>query len=66
LADDLLPQNCFEGGEKYVSDARRDFDWSLAAGVQAFHVNTGFIHIAPVVGLLLLVLHFLRGGRAAA
>jgi uncharacterized membrane protein len=38
--------------------------WLL--GFMAFHVTTGFIHIALVVGLVLLVLHFLRGGRATA
>ena len=38
--------------------------WLL--GFMAFHVTTGFIHIVLVVGLVLLVLHFLRGGRAAA
>jgi hypothetical protein len=38
--------------------------WLL--GFMAFHITTGFIHIALVVGLVMLVLHFLRGGRAAA
>jgi hypothetical protein len=32
--------------------------WLL--GFLAFHVTTGFIHIALVVGLILLVLHFIR------
>jgi hypothetical protein len=34
--------------------------WLL--GFFAFHVTTGLIHIVLVVGLILLVLHFLRGG----
>ena len=37
--------------------------WIL--GFFAFHVTTGFIHIALVVGLILLVLHFLRGSTAS-
>jgi hypothetical protein len=36
--------------------------WLL--GLLAFHVTSGFIHVALVVGLVLLVLHFLRGSRA--
>jgi len=38
--------------------------WLL--GFVAFHITTGFIHLALVVGLIILALHFLRGGRAAA
>jgi len=38
--------------------------WLL--GFMAFHITTGFIHISLVVALVMLVLHFLRGGRAAA
>ena len=38
--------------------------WLL--GFMAFHITTGFIHIVLVVGLVMLVLHFRRGGRAAA
>jgi len=38
--------------------------WLL--GFMAFHVTSSFIHVVLVVGLVLLVLHFLRGGRAAA
>ena len=34
--------------------------WLL--GYFAFHVTAAFIHIALVVGLILLVLHFVRGG----
>lgn len=37
--------------------------WLL--GFFAFHVTTGLIHIVLVVGLILLVLHFMRG-RAAS
>jgi len=33
--------------------------WLL--GFFAFHVTTGLIHIVLVVGLILLLLHFLRG-----
>jgi hypothetical protein len=38
--------------------------WLL--GFFAFHVTAGAIHIALVVGLILLVLHFVRGGKASA
>jgi hypothetical protein len=38
--------------------------WLL--GFFAFHVTTGFIHIVLVVGLVLLVFHFLRGRSAVA
>jgi hypothetical protein len=30
-------------------------------GFFAFHVTTGLIHIVLVVGLILLLLHFVRG-----
>lgn len=35
-------------------------------GFFAFHVTTALIHLALVVGLILLVLHFMRGRRANA
>jgi hypothetical protein len=35
-------------------------------GFFAFHVTAGFIHIALVVGIVLLVFHLLRGRRATA
>jgi uncharacterized protein DUF5670 len=38
--------------------------WML--GYFAFHVTTGLIHIALVVGLVLLVVHFLTGRSAVA
>jgi hypothetical protein len=38
--------------------------WLL--GFFAFHVTTAFIHIALVVGLILLVLHFVTGRTASA
>ena len=38
--------------------------WLL--GFFAFHVTTGLIHIVLVVGLILLLLHFLRGSAASA
>jgi hypothetical protein len=38
--------------------------WIL--GFFAFHVTTGFIHVALIVGIILLVMHFFRGGRVAA
>jgi hypothetical protein len=34
--------------------------WLL--GFFAFHVTTSFIHVALVLGVILLVLHFVRGG----
>ena len=37
--------------------------WLL--GFFAFHVTSAFIHIALVVGLILLVLHFVTGSRAS-
>jgi hypothetical protein len=36
--------------------------WLL--GFFAFHITTAFIHIALVVGLVLLVLSFMRGSAA--
>jgi len=38
--------------------------WLL--GFFAFHVTTGFIHILLLVGVALLIFHFLRGRRAIA
>jgi len=38
--------------------------WLL--GFFAFHITAGFIHIALIVGLVLLVFHFLRGRSATA
>jgi hypothetical protein len=38
--------------------------WLL--GLFAFHVSTGLVHILLVVGLILLVLHFVRGRSATA
>jgi len=37
--------------------------WLL--GFFAFHVTSAFIHAALVVGLILLVLHFVTGSRAS-
>jgi uncharacterized protein DUF5670 len=37
--------------------------WLL--GFFAFHVSTAFVHVALVVGLILLVLHFLRRNTAS-
>lgn len=37
--------------------------WLL--GFFAFHVTTALIHVALVVGLILLVMHFMRGRRAS-
>ena len=38
--------------------------WLL--GFFAFHVTSAFIHVALVVGLILLVVHFVRGSAATA
>jgi Flp pilus assembly protein TadB len=38
--------------------------WLL--GLLVFHVTSGLIHIILVVGIVLLVFHFLRGKRAVA
>jgi hypothetical protein len=38
--------------------------WLL--GFLAFHVSTGLIHILLVIGLIVLVFHFLRGGERTA
>jgi len=38
--------------------------WLL--GLFAFHVTTGFIHVALIVGVILLVVHFMRGATASA
>ncbi len=37
--------------------------WLL--GFFAFHVTTAFIHLVLIIGLILLVVHFLRGRSAA-
>ena len=37
--------------------------WLL--GFFAFHVTAAFIHVALVVGLILVVLHFMRASRAS-
>jgi hypothetical protein len=36
--------------------------WLL--GFFAFHVTTAFIHVALVVGVILLLVHFMRGSTA--
>jgi len=38
--------------------------WLL--GFLAFHVSAGMVHILLVVGVVLLVLHFIRGGTRTA
>jgi Family of unknown function (DUF5670) len=38
--------------------------WLL--GFFAFHVTSGLIHIVLVVGLIMLILHFVRGRTASA
>jgi hypothetical protein len=38
--------------------------WLL--GFFAFHITGAFIHVALVLGLILLVLHFVRGSAASA
>jgi hypothetical protein len=38
--------------------------WLL--GFFAFHVTNGLIHIVLVVGLIMLLFHFLRGSSASA
>ena len=37
--------------------------WLL--GFFAFHVTTSFIHVALILGVILLVLHFVRRGTAS-
>ncbi|MCI3133973.1 lmo0937 family membrane protein [Phenylobacterium aquaticum] len=36
--------------------------WLL--GFLAFHVTAGFIHLLLVLAVVMIVLHFVRGGRA--
>jgi hypothetical protein len=38
--------------------------WLL--GFLAFHISAGLIHLLLVVGVILLVLHFVRGGTRTA
>ena len=38
--------------------------WLL--GFLAFHVSTGLVHILLVIGLIVLVFHFLRGSARTA
>jgi hypothetical protein len=35
-------------------------------GFFAFHVSAGLIHLLLVIGLILLVLHFVRGSTSTA
>jgi hypothetical protein len=35
--------------------------WLL--GFLAFHVSSGLIHLVLVIGIILLILHFVRGNR---
>lgn len=35
-------------------------------GFLAFHISAGLIHLLLVVGLILLVLHFVRGSTSTA
>jgi hypothetical protein len=35
-------------------------------GFLAFHVSAGLIHLLLIVGLILLVLHFVRGSTSTA
>jgi hypothetical protein len=37
--------------------------WLL--GFFAFHVSTAFVHVALIVGIILLVMHFLRRSASA-
>jgi hypothetical protein len=37
--------------------------WLL--GLVAFHVTAWTIHVLLVIGVIVLILHFVRGGRAA-
>jgi hypothetical protein len=37
--------------------------WAL--GFFAFHIASGLIHIVIVVAVIMLILHFIRGGRSA-
>jgi hypothetical protein len=37
--------------------------WLL--GFFAFHVTSAFIHVALVVGIILLIMHFMRRGTAS-
>jgi hypothetical protein len=38
--------------------------WLL--GFFAFHITSAFIHVALIVGIILLVMHFMRGRTASA
>jgi hypothetical protein len=35
-------------------------------GFLAFHVSAGLVHLLLIVGIVLLVLHFVRGGTRTA
>jgi len=37
--------------------------WLL--GFLAFHVTVGFIHILLVIGIVMIIMHFVRGGSTA-
>jgi Family of unknown function (DUF5670) len=60
-ADVLRPM---QGGENMLGIVAAVLIVLWLLGVFAFHVTTAFFHIALVVGLVLLVLHFMRGRTA--
>jgi hypothetical protein len=70
----LCVANRFLIGARYEVEGVEDMLGLIAAvlivlwllGFFAFHVTAGFIHIALIVGLVLLVFHFLRGRSATA
>ena len=35
--------------------------WAL--GFLAFHVTAGFIHILIIIGIIAIIMHFIRGSR---
>jgi hypothetical protein len=65
LAAELLQQHCVEEEKNMLAMLAAILIVLWLLGFMAFHITTGFIHIVLVIGLVLLVLHFLRGGRAA-
>jgi hypothetical protein len=58
----------------FYSNRRRDMLALIGAiiviawllGLTAFHVTGGLIHLALLIGLVLVVLHFLTGRRGVA
>jgi uncharacterized membrane protein len=68
----------WEEGNRRISDGLKQGDENMLGmiavvlivlwllGFFAFHVTSAFIHVALIVGVILLVVHLMRGSTASA